>query len=115
MKLRVKDIEKLRDFGFLPGSELRGKSPVYEEIFDGCEYMLPWWHKFQLDENGEPARTYDDDIPLCHAWVDTRGGENLLWFDVTPECTYHACMDELDLVTGTVFMLTEAGLLEFIP
>lgn len=112
MSLKLKSgvpLEQLRKFGFAPGDEL-AQYPAFRDQFEGAGYMLPWWHKFLCDD-GQICLS-EDEVPLVHAWVDTREGENLLWFDVTPCCTYHAGMGELDLVTDTVFELTKAGLLE---
>lgn len=115
MSLKLKSnisLEALRKFGFAPGSELAGR-PEYAAIFRGCDYQLPWWHKFEMDPDN-PTMPYSDDDgnPLVHAWVDTRDGINLLWFDVIPCCTYHAEMDDLDIITDTIFAMTTAGLLE---
>lgn len=112
MSLKLKSgvsLEQLRKFGFAPGDEL-AQYPAFRGQFEGAEYMLPWWHIF-LCEDGHICLS-EDEVPLIHAWVDTRDGKNLLWFDVTPCCTYHAGMGELDLVTDRVFELTKAGLLE---
>ena len=115
MSLKIKagvDLERLREFGFALGSEL-SERPEYADIFRGCEYQFPWWHKFEMDLD-DPVRPNLDDngLPLVHAWVSPCGGENLLWFDVVPYCTYHAGMNDLNLITGTVFALTQAGLIE---
>ena len=107
MGLRIKDnipIGRLREFGFAPGTEL-AQNPMFQS-----EYMLAWWRKFECD--GGEIRRNEDEIPMVHAWVDTRDGKNLLWFDVAPCCTYHVEMEELDMVTDTIFELTKAGLLE---
>ena len=115
MNLKIKagtDLEQLREFGFALGSELAERLE-YANIFMGCEYQFPWWHKFEMDPDNPTMPNLDDDgLPLVHAWVDTRDGENLLWFDVVPCCTYHAEMSDLDLITNTVFALTQAGLIE---
>lgn len=118
MSLAIKkeaDIERLREFGFVPGEEL-AKRPDFAGYFCGREYQLPWWHKFGVDPDSDTgAPDLDEDgNPTVHAWVDTRDGENLLWFDVVPCCTYHAGMSDLDLVTDTVFALTQAGIVEMV-
>ena len=112
MALRIKDnipIGRLREFGFAPGKEL-AQNRMFQSEFKGAAYSLPWWHKFACD-GGEIFRN-ENGIPMAHAWIDTRDGKNLLWFDVAPCCTYHIEMEELDMVTETVFELTKAGLLE---
>ena len=117
MSLAIKsgvNIEQLRAFGFTPGEELAKQSDFFSEYFDGRGYQLPWWHKFKTDPDSETGDPYfdEDGCPAIHAWVDIRDGKNLLWFDVTPCCTYHASMSELDLITDTVFALAQAGLVE---
>ena len=112
MSLRIKDnvpIGRLREFGFAPGYEL-AQNQMFRQEFDGAEYMLPWWHKFECD--GKKISRNEYGTPLVHAWVDTRDGKNRLWFDAAPCCTYHVGMGELDLVTDTIFELTKAGFLE---
>jgi hypothetical protein len=118
MSLAIKkeaDIERLREFGFVPGEELV-KRPDFAGCFCGREYQLPWWHKFRDDPDSDTgAPDLDEDgNPTVHGWVDTRGRENLLWFDVVPCCTYHAGMSDLDLVTDTVFALTQVGIVEMV-
>lgn len=115
MSLKIKtgaNLERLREFGFELGSAL-AKQPAFEEYFDGRGYQLPWWHKFEEDPDNPGFPNCDEDgLPLVHAWVDTRDGKNLLWFDVVPYCTYHAEMSDLNLITDTVLSLTRAGLIE---
>lgn len=115
MSLKIKtsaDLERLREFGFVPGEEL-AHTPQFSEYFDGRGYQLPWWHKFEEDPDNPGWPNCDEDgLPLVHAWVDTRDEKNLLWFDVVPCCTYHAGMSDLDLITDTVLNLTRAGLIE---
>lgn len=115
MSLKIKtgaDLERLREFGFAPGEEL-AQTPQFGEYFEGRGYQLPWWHKFEEDPDRPGWPNCDEDgLPLVHAWVDTRDGKNLLWFDVVPCCTYHAEMSDLDLITDTVLGLTRAGLIE---
>lgn len=118
MSLKLKEsvaLDRLREFGFKPTAELIASDCRYEPIFDGCRYMFPWWHLFLQDpDTGGPRVDEDSGNPILHAWVDTCDGENCLWFDVMPECTYHAGMDDLNLVTDTVFKLTQAGLIEIV-
>ena len=116
MSLAIKkdtDIEQLRAFGFALGEEL-AERPDFANYFIGREYQLSWWHKCNADRASDTgAPDIDEDgNPTAHAWVDTRDGKNLLWFDVVPCCTYHAGMSDLNLVTDTVFALTQAGLVE---
>lgn len=115
MSLKLKpgiDLERLREFGFAPGSEL-AKQLEFEEYFDGRGYQIPWWHKFEEDPDNPGCPHCDEDgLPLTQAWIDTRDGKNLLWFEVVPNCTYHAEMSDLNLITDTVFALTQAGLVE---
>ena len=116
MSLKIKsgtDMESLREFGFAPGAELVER-PEFAEYFDGREYQLPWWHRFEVDpDSNTGAPMLDEDgLPRVHAWVDTRDGQNLLWFGVVPYDTYLVEMDDLDLVTTTVFSLTRAGFIE---
>lgn len=116
MSLKLKEgvaLEQLREFGFKPTAELIASDHRYEPIFDGCRYMFPWWHLFLQDpDEGGPQVDEDSGNPILHAWVNTSDGENRLWFDVMPVCTYHADMHDLDLVTDTVFKLAQAGLIE---
>ncbi len=119
MSLKLKEgvtLDRLREFGFATGFELIAQDCRYEPVFDGCRYMLPWWHKFLPDpDTGSPIMMDEDNCnPILHAWVSTDGGENSLWFDVVPCCTYHAEMQDLDLVTDTVFELAQAGLIELV-
>ena len=118
MSLKLKEgvaLEQLREFGFKPTAELIASDCRYESIFDGCRYMFPWWHMFlQNPDEGGPRVDEDSGNAILHAWVDTRDGENYLRFDVMPESTYHVGMDDLDLVTDTVFKLTQAGLIELV-
>lgn len=112
MSLRLKagiPLERLREFGYAPGYEL-AKDPKFAEFFDRCDYMLSWWHKFALDEDGG-IDLADDTNPVVHGWVRDDNWRQI-WFDATPCCTYHVGMDELDLVTDTVFAMTQAGVLE---
>lgn len=115
MSLKIRagvDLERLREFGFALGSEFAIQSDFFTEYFDGRGYQLLWWHKFEMDpDNPTMPKLDDDELPLIHAWIDTRDGKNLLWFDVVPY-GYHAGMDELNLITDTVFALTQAGLIE---
>ena len=94
MSLKLKEsvaLDRLREFGFKPTAELIASDCRYEPIFDGCRYMFPWWHLFLQDpDTGGPRVDEDSGNPILHAWVDTCDGENCLWFDVMPECTYHA-------------------------
>lgn len=117
MSLKLKSdvsLEALREFGFTPGSEL-AKTSQFSRYFDGREYQLPWWHKFEMDPDNPTMPYLDDDgNPLIQAWVDTRDGKNFLWFDVIPCCTYHAGMDDLNMITDTIFLMTTAGLLELV-
>lgn len=117
MSLKIKtgaDLERLREFGFTPGEELARMSVSwFGEYFEGRRYQLPWWHQFAEDPDN-PGYPYSDEdgVPRVHAWVDTSEGKNLLWFDAVPCYTYHVGMTELDLITDTVFRLTQAGLIE---
>ena len=51
MSLKLKpgiDLERLREFGFAPGSEL-AKQLEFEEYFEGRRYQLQRGHKFEED------------------------------------------------------------------
>lgn len=112
MSLRLKPgvpLEQLRPFGFAPGAEL-AKRPEYEWLFHGCDALMRDWHMFKCDE-GIPVTDIDGN-PQIHARIDTRDETNLLWFEVTPCGTYHTEMYDLELVTSTIFALTQAGLIE---
>lgn len=115
MRLRIKDgvdLNELRKFGFRTGAEL-SEDEDFEEFLSGCSYMNDWWIKYQMNPDfPDKVKVTEDENPVCEAWVDTREGKNYLWFDVTPDCTYHASMDELELITETVFDLAMAGLIE---
>lgn len=116
MSLKIKDgvdLNELRKFGFALGHELIEMGETFEEVLDGCEYMKDWWIKFKMDpDSPEEIEMTEDGNPVCEAWVDTRYGHNHLWFDASPNCTYHVSMNELDIVTDTVFELAMAGLIE---
>ena len=112
MSLRLKpgvSLEQLRPFGFAPGAEL-AERPEYEWLFHGCDALMQDWHMFKCDD-GVPI-TDIDGCPQIHAWIDTRDETNLLWFDITPCGTYHTEMEDLDLLTDTIFALTQARLIE---
>ena len=118
MRLKLKEgvaLEQLREFGFKPTAELIASDARYEPIFDGCEYMFPWWHLFLQDPDmGGPQVAEDSGNPILQAWVDTCGGQNRLWFGAMRECAYHVGMHDLDLVTDTVFKFVRAGLIELV-
>ena len=118
MSLKIKDgvsLDRLREFGFAPTAELIARDFRYEPIFDGCQYMFPWWHMFLQDpDQGGPLMDEDGCNPILHAWVNTNDGKNRLWFDVVPQCTYHAGTNDLNLITDTVFKLTQAELIEIV-
>lgn len=110
------DLAILRNYGFELGHVLAQNHP-YDKIFDDCGYMLDWWHYMEIpkdEETGEFRVNYDTDeyCPQIHAWVDTTDNKNYLWFDATPECTYHISMDELNPVIKIVFDLTKVGIVE---
>lgn len=124
--LRLKDgvnPERLRDFGFHLGKEDFGKERWCGDG-SGYTYMAEEYHKFLMyDEetgfNGKGIGTiaYTDkefDIPMVHmSFQIGKNGDNSLYIDVAPSCTYHIGGDELDVVTDTIFQLIEAGLIEY--
>lgn len=110
--LRVRkdvDFERLREFGFKPGTEWER-----ERFLDGCNYMLPWWHKCSMEEDNPERVAYADedyDQPIIHICVKENGE---LYADFTPSCTYHIEDSEVDMALETVYEMTCAGILEII-
>ena len=119
MKFRIKDgvnLEDLRKYGFELGSVLKQQAP-YDEILMGCDYKDDWWLAMEIpvdEDTGEFRPNYDDGDyrPTVEAWVDTRNGKNLLWFDATPECTYHIGMDELHFMVNIIYEMMLDGIIE---
>lgn len=112
--IRIKpgvDLSVLRNFGFEMGSKLVERHP-YSEVIQPYEY--DWWHicQFPTDKDGNPIEDeYGEYVAESRCWVDTRDGENLLWFDVMAESNYHVGMSDLNLITNVIHALTKADLI----
>lgn len=115
LSLRVRtgvSLDELRKYGFRPGAELESIHPYTDLCLDSN-----WWyiHEFWLDEDGQPTETCEGDItPKVVCWIDTRNNENIIWFDTTPDGTYHIGMDDIMLISKVVYELTQAGLVELV-
>lgn len=118
MSLRVKagiDLEELKKYGFKTGKEW---ADAGERCLEGIgyEYKHEWYHKFLMDAD-EPSKiayiAEDYDIPCVQISVRTEHRD--LYVDVAVEGTYHVGGSELDIVTDTIYELTQAGILEVVP
>ncbi len=118
MSLRVKagiDLEELKKYGFKTGKEWADAGErCLEDI--GYKYQHEWYHKFLMDAD-EPSKiayiAEDYDIPCVQISVRTEHRD--LYVDVAVEGTYHVGGSELDIVTDTIYELTQAGILEVVP
>lgn len=117
MSLRVKegiDLEVLREYGFKTGKEW---SDAGERCLAGIGYAYQheWYHKFLMDAD-EPSKiayiAEDYDIPCVQISVRTEHRD--LYVEVAVEGTYHVGGSELDIVTDTIYELTQAGILEVV-
>lgn len=118
MSLRVKagiDLEELKKYGFKTGKEWADAGERCLEGI-GCKYQHEWYHKFLMDAD-EPSKiayiAEDYDIPCVQISVRTEHRD--LYVDVAVEGTYHVGGSELDIVTDTIYELTQAGILEVVP
>lgn len=118
MSLRVKagiDLEELKKYGFKTGKEW---ADAGERCLEGIgyKYKHEWYHKFLMDAD-EPSKiayiAEDYDIPCVQISVRTEHRD--LYVDVAVEGTYHVGGSELDIVTDTIYELTQAGILEVVP
>lgn len=123
MGLRLKEginPDILRKYGFHLGKEDFGKERWCGDG-GGYQYQAEWYHKFltfdedtgEYGENiGGIAYTDDEfDIPMVQISFRT-DNKNDLYIDCAPSCTYHIGGDELDIITDTIFQLTQDQLLE---
>lgn len=116
MKFKVKtsDAEVLKKYGFklpeewLASGALDGTNVSEYCMMDGCFYMF----KMDEDEPTKIAVETDFDNALLEGWIDTRNGNNTLWFDVIPWGTYHSGMSELLPMMDVIYQMTKDGLLE---
>lgn len=123
MGLKLKESvnpEILRDYGFHLGKEDFGKERWCGDGL-GFQYQAEWYHKFlRLDEEtgeynsvtGKIIYTDDElDIPMVQ--ISFRIGKgNDLYIDCAPSGTYHIEGRDLDIITETIYDLTQAGFLE---
>lgn len=118
MSLRVKagiDLEELKKYGFKTGKEW---ADTGERCLEGIgyKYQHEWYHKFLMDAD-EPSKiayiAEDYDIPCVQISVRTEHRD--LYVEVAVEGTYHVGGSELDIVTDTIYDLTQAGILEVVP
>lgn len=118
MSLRVKagiDLEELKKYGFKTGKEW---ADAGERCLEGIgyKYQHGWYHKFLMDAD-EPSKiayiAEDYDIPCVQISVRTEHRD--LYVDVAVEGTYHVGGSEMDIVTDTIYELTQAGILEVVP
>lgn len=119
MSLRVKegiDLEVLREYGFKIGKEW-GDAGERCLAGIGYAYQHEWYHKFLMDadeDNTKIAYISDEyDIPCVQISVRTEHRD--LYVDVAVEGSYHVGGSELDIVTDTIYELTQAGILEVVP
>ena len=114
MSLRVKagiDLEELKKYGFKTGKEW---ADAGERCLEGIgyKYQHEWYHKFLMDADESSKIAYiaeDYDIPCVQISVRTEHRD--LYVDVAVEGTYHVGGSELDIVTDTIYELTQAGIL----
>lgn len=118
MSLRVKagiDLEELKKYGFKTGKEWADAGERCLESI-GYKYQHEWYHKFLMDAD-EPSKiayiAEDYDIPCVQISVRTEHRD--LYVDVAVDGTYHVGGSELDIVTDTIYELTQAGILEVVP
>lgn len=118
MSLRVKagiDLEELKKYGFKTGKEWADAGERCLESI-GYKYQHEWYHKFLMDAD-EPSKiayiAEDYDIPCVQISVRTEHRD--LYVEVAVEGTYHVGGSELDIVTDTIYELTQAGILEVVP
>lgn len=108
--LKVKDdvdLKRLRQYGFKPGNEWKD-----ERFLNGCDYMLPWWHKCSMDPDNPECVYYSDDDydqPMVHICIRD---DRTIYADLTPECTYHVGGSELSVLMETVYDMVRDGILE---
>ena len=110
MSLRVKagiDLEELKKYGFKTGKEW---ADAGERCLEGIGYK----YLMDADEPSKIAYIAEDyDIPCVQISVRTEHRD--LYVDVAVEGTYHVGGSELDIVTDTIYELTQAGILEVVP
>ena len=107
MSLRVKagiDLDELKKYGFKTGKEW---ADAGERCLEGIgyKYQHEWYHKFLMDAD-EPSKI---------AYIAVRTEHRDLYVEVAVEGTYHVGGSELDIVTDTIYDLTQAGILEVVP
>ena len=119
MGLKLKDgidANELRKYGFKRGREFFGKERWCGESGIGYGYVADWMIKFLMDVENPELIAYTDtefDIPMVEiAFRTDEKGWNDLYIDCAPSCTYHISGSDLDIVTDTIFELTQAGLVE---
>lgn len=114
--------EELRKFGFVQGKECFGKERWCGNGI-GYEYQGEWYHKFltqdpetfEYGDNFERIAYTDSeyDIPMVHITFRTgKKCNNDLYIDCAPSGTYHIGGSDLDIISETIFKLTQAGLVE---
>ena len=118
MSLRVKagiDLAELKKYGFKTGKEWVDAG---ERCLGGIgyKYQHEWYHKFLMDAD-EPSKIayIAEDYAIPCVQISVRTEHRDLYVDVAVEGTYHVGGSELDIVTDTIYELTQAGILEVVP
>lgn len=106
-----KDFHGLKEYGFkLPDewleSGLLDETNIKDCMMDNCYYTY-------LFESTSQIAVDDYGNPLLMGWIDTRPKNyGILWFDVIPYCTYHAEMDDLEMMMDIIYKMTREGILK---
>ena len=123
LAIRLKEnvsIEDLRRFGFEFGKILAERVPYNRFLGNenGVGYQDEWAHKFLMSED-DPEQVWwadgDEDSPMPMVQIMFRMSEGYprdLFIDVGVIDAYHICGKELDIITDTIYELTQAGLIE---
>lgn len=117
MAIRIKDgvdLEELKKHGFKTGKEW---ADAGERCLEGIgyEYQHDWYHKFSMDPDEEGNILYaDDDYDQPVVQITVRTEHRDIYIECTPSGSYHIGGSDLDIITETIFDLTQAGLLEVV-
>ena len=104
--LKVKDylpLEELREYGFRPWEEW-GEIDMNICPSKGS-YLI-----FAMDPDEDEVMYAEDDLPACYIEIDPESRR--LWCEGIPCGTYHISGWELDIITDTIYKMTQDGILE---
>lgn len=97
----------LRREGFKTGEEWLEKDEAYKSVIFSEKDKKDWW-KFPDDPDCEkPFWMGEYGRPIAHICVDAE--THRIWCDVEPCGSYHACGEELDVITNTIASLAKNG------